>query len=166
MRDKLRQVESVAVTVEYQVGDLVQDCEGRRVGAHQGLLVHANHPGIECCVAALGLSEKQDLASAARSIHSGPDECVATDGEDDSVGSPSICLLKDAFYDVFAACVDRIFETVAGGDGVALGEEDRGKNPDARTTDEHNKQETERALTDDENGIVWPQVEHLHALQD
>src|SRR4051812_11389322 len=102
MGDKLRQVESVAVTVEYQVGDLVQDREGRRVGAHQGLLVHTNHSGVECCVAALSLSEEHDLASAARGIHCGPDECVATDGENDCVRSASVCLLKDAFYDVFA----------------------------------------------------------------
>src|SRR6185503_6071734 len=121
MRDKLRQGESVAITVEYEVCDLIEKSERGRVRAHQGLLVHTNDPGIKSGVAALSLSEEHHLSAAARRVHCRFDQRISTDGEDDCVGSATISLLKDAFYVAFAACVNGILEPVLGCNGMALG---------------------------------------------
>ena len=54
-----------------QIGDLVEDCDGGRVGAEEGLLVHADHAGIEVGHTVLGLRKKHHLAAGAHRVHRG-----------------------------------------------------------------------------------------------
>ncbi len=112
-----------------------------------------------------GSGQKHNFAAATRCIHGGFDEGVAADGKDNGICTAAIRFGQNAFYDIFAAGMNWIFEAVAGGDCVALGVEVGSEDTGAGAAGKNRVHQTDGPLTDDQDRVIGDEIEHFYALE-
>src|ERR1700758_1449383 len=165
VRNQPGQIKPVLVPLKHQLRTLILNLFRRAVRPNQKLLVHADRRRIDHRLPMLGLRKQQHTPARARRIHRRLDQRVSAHRQNHRIGAPPFARIVRKADHILPPGIDRATQSIPRRHLVPLGKKIRRQHPRSRARRKSRKQNSDRALSDNEHCFIRFQRKVLNRLE-